>query len=383
MAETEDERIMANDIVVRRVDSGSDFKAFLKFPWKIYRNDPNWVPPIERDIRDRLDKKRNPFFEHADREIFLAFRDGEVAGRIVAVLDENHNSFHEEKIVFFGLFESLNDPDVACALLDAAASWGRERGMTALRGPVNLSLNEECAFLLEGFDSPPVIMMPYNPPYYLKLMEECGLSKIMDLYAYLITRDAVLPPKAAEIVRNLRETSGITVRAIDMKNLKEEAKKIKYVYNNAWEKNWGFVLWTEKEMDHMVQNLKALADPNIILIAEDKGRPVGFGFGFPNYNEIFIKLNGKLTPWNMARILLGRRKIRSMRAPVFGILKEYRMTGLSYLLFDEIVRRGKARGYEWCEMSWMLENNDAINRFSLSVGAKVYKKYRIYQKTIA
>ncbi len=374
---------MGNNIVIRRVDSGADFKAFLKLPWRVYKNDRNWVPPIESDIRNRLDKKKNPFFEHADRELFLAHRDGEVVGRIVAILDENHNAFHEEKIVFFGLYESIDDPEVARALLDAAASWGRERGMTALRGPVNLSLNEECAFLLEGFDSPPVIMMPYNPPYYLKLMEDCGLAKAMDLYAYAITRDVKLPPKVEEILREIRKKSSITVRAVNMKDLKGEAEKFKYVYNNAWEKNWGFVLWTEKEMDHMVQNLKALADPNIILLAEDRGRPVGFGFGLPNYNEVLIKLNGKLTPWNMARILLGRRKIRSMRAPVFGILKEYRMSGLSYLLFDEIVRRGKARGYEWCEMSWMLENNDAINRFSLSVGAKVYKKYRIYQKSIA
>jgi len=368
---------------VRKAASKSDFKKFLSFPWTIYKNDPNWVPPIENDIRGRLDKKKNPFFEHADREIFLAFRGGKVAGRIIAIVDDNHNSFHEEKIVFFGLYESVDDIGVARALLEAAAAWGRERGMDTLRGPVNLSLNEECAFLLEGFDSPPVIMMPYTPPYYLKLMEDCGLAKAMDLYAYRITKDVVLPPKIRELLRDMREKSTITVRSINMRKLKEEAEKIKYVYNNAWEKNWGFVLWTEKEMDHMVQNLKTLADPNIILIAEDKGRPVGFGFGFPNYNEILIKLNGKLNPWNMARILLARRKIRSMRAPVFGILKEYRLSGLSYLLFDEIVRRGVARGYEWCEMSWMLESNDAINRFSLSVGAKVYKKYRIYQKSIA
>ena len=298
-------------------------------------------------------------------------------------MDENHNSFHEEKIVFFGLYESGDDIGIARALLEAAAAWGRERGMDTLRGPVNLSLNEECAFLLEGFDAPPVVMMPYNPPYYLKLMEACGLAKAMDLYAYRITKDVVLPPKIQGLLRDMREQSTITVRTINMRKLKEEAEKIKHMYNNAWEKNWGFVLWTEKEMDHMVRNLKGLADPNIILLAEDEGRPVGFGFGFPNYNEILIKLNGKLNPWNMARILLARRKIRSMRAPVFGILKEYRLSGLSYLLFDEIVRRGVARGYEWCEMSWMLENNDAINRFSRSVGAEVYKKYRIYQKSIA
>lgn len=374
---------MNGSVAVRTVASKSDFRKFLSFPWKIYKNDPNWVPPIENDIRDRLDKKKNPFFEHADREIFLAFRGGKVAGRIVAVVDENHNSFHEEKIVFFGLYESVDDIGVARALLEAAAAWGRERGMDTLRGPVNLSLNEECAFLLEGFDSPPVVMMPYNPPFYLKLMEDCGLAKAMDLYAYRITKDVVLPPKIRELLRAMREQSTITVRSINMRKLKEEAEKIKHIYNNAWEKNWGFVLWTEKEMDHMVRNLKGLADPNIILLAEDEGRPVGFGFGFPNYNEILIKLNGKLNPWNMARILLARRKIRSMRAPVFGILKEYRLSGLSYLLFDEIVRRGVARGYEWCEMSWMLENNDAINRFSRSVGATVYKKYRIYQKSIA
>jgi len=369
-------------IGVERVKTRKDFKMFLFFPWKIYKNDPNWVPPLIVDIKEKLDKEKNPFFEHGDRELFLASKDGEVTGRIVAIVDENHNRFHDEKVVFFGFYESFNDLETAESLLNEVSKWGKEKGMTVLRGPTNLSMNDECAFLLEGFDSPPAIMMPYNPPYYLQLMEKCGLVKAKDLFAFYMTRDHETTQKVQAIVDEIRKKMPVTLRIVDMKNLDEEAERIKFVYNNSWEKNWGFVPWTEKEMNHTVKKLKQFADPNIVILAEDRGKPIGFAFGLPNYNEVLIRMNGRLSPLGILKFLIYRREIKGMRAIVFGVLKEYRQTGISYLLYSELEKNGKKSGYEWCEMSWQLEDNEAINRFCGSIGGKIYKKYRIYEKKI-
>jgi len=371
-----------SEIQIESVKTKSDLKKFISFPWKIYRNDPNWVPPLIADVKERLDKKRNPFFEHADMELFLAYKEDEIVGRIVAIVDENHNKMHEEKIVFFGLYESYNDVNTANTLLERVAEWGRERGMDILRGPMNLSMNDECAFLLEGFDSPPVIMMPYNPPYYLELMEKCGLVKAKDLYAFFMTKDYEAVEKVEGILERARKELRVNLRIIDMKNLDEEVKKIKYVYNQAWEKNWGFVPWTEKEMDHMVKKLKQIADPSLVILAEDNHQPVGFAFGLPNYNEVLRRMNGRLTPLGILKYFYYKNKIKGMRGIVFGVLKEYRMTGLSYLLFTKLADNTIESGYEWGETSWQLEDNVAINKFIESLGGRVYKKYRIFEKKI-
>jgi GNAT superfamily N-acetyltransferase len=367
---------------VEKVVARKDLKAFIRFPWEIYRGDPNWVPPLIADMKERLDPARNPFLEHAEMDIFLARRDGRVVGRIAAILDRNHNSFHDEKIAFFGLYESLNDPEVAAALLDTVGAWGKERGMTILRGPMNLSMNDECAFLLEGFDSPPVIMMTYNPPYYLELMAGVGLVKAKDLYAFVMSRDHETAGKVAAVVERAKKEFPVTLRTVDLKNVRAEADKIAFIYNNGWQKNWGFVPWTENEMKHMVGKLKSLADPELVIFAEIEGKPVGFAFALPNYNEVLRKMNGRLFPVGWLVFLLNRKKIKGMRAVVFGIVKEHHRSGLSYLLYSELERNAVRRGYAWGELSWQLEDNDAINRFAASIGAKIYKRYRILQRLI-
>jgi hypothetical protein len=371
------------NIRVERAETKKDLKTFIRFPWKVYKDDPNWVPPLIADIKEKLNRRKNPFFEHADVDLFLAYNKNEVTGRIAAIVDRNHNKFHNEKVVFFGLYESFNDLETAKRLLGRVSEWGRDRGMEVLRGPMNLSMNDECAFLAEGFDSPPVIMMSYNPGYYLDIMEKCGLVKAKDLYAFFMTRDHETAEKVQQIVEKIKEESTITVRTADMKNLREEAERIKSIYNDAWEKNWGFVPWTDREMDHMVKKLKQIADPSLVIFAEDQGKPIGFAFGIPNYNEVIKRMNGKLFPLGIVKLLLYRKNIKSMRAVVFGILKEYRMTGVSYLLYSELEKNGVAAGYEWCEMSWQLEDNEPINRFVASIGGKVYKIYRIFEKKIA
>ncbi len=376
----EEEKV--NAVVVEKVRTKRDFRRFLLFPWNVYRNDPNWVPPLLVDLKEKLNPKKNPFFEHARMELFLARRAGEVVGRIAGIVDENHNHFHSEKVVFFGLYESFNDPEVARALLDAVAEWGREQGMEILRGPMNLSMNDECAFLLEGFDSPPVIMMPYNPPYYLELMEKCGLHKAKDLYAFFMARNHKEAEKVRSIIEKKEKESTITIRTVTKKTIDEDIKKIQFVYNHAWEKNWGFVPWTENEMMYIAKKLKAIADLDLVILAEDNGKPVGFAFGLPNYNEVLKRMNGRLTPLSILKFLYYRKRIEGMRALVFGIIKEYRQTGLSYLLYAALERNAIRKGYKWGELSWELEDNEAVNRFNLSLGGKIYKKYRIYEKRI-
>ncbi len=371
-----------SDVQIKRVESRKDRKKFMFFPWSVYKNDPNWVPPFVMDFKEKIDKKKNPFFEHAEMELFLAFKNDRITGRIAAIVDHLHNEVHEEKVVFFGLYESYDDQETAKALLDRVTEWGIERKMEALRGPMNLSMNDECAFLLEGFDSPPVVLMSYNPKYYLNLMDKCGLVKAKDLFAFFMTRDHETASKVGQITEKVSKELPVTLRTIDMKNLEDEVGRIKYIYNNAWEKNWGFVPWTEKEMDFMAKKLKAVADPALIIFAELEGRPVGFAFGFPNFNEVIKKMNGRLTPLGLLKYLYYRKKIKSMRAVVFGILQEYRNTGLSYLLYSKLEKNALDNGYEWCDTSWQLEDNEPINRFVQSLGGRVYKKYRLFEKKI-
>jgi len=377
------EGLSVNTVRIEKVVTKKDLKSFIKFPWQIYKGDPHWVPPLIMDVKEKLDKKKNPFFEHSEMELFLAYKNDKITGRIAAIVDDNHNEFHDEKVVFFGMYESFDDLETAQALLNRVAEWGLERGMDTLRGPMNLSMNDECAFLLEGFDSPPVIMMTYNPPFYLELMEKCGLVKAKDLYAFYMSAEEDMLKKIQGIVNEIKKKTNVTLRSVNMKKIDEEVEKIKYVYNNGWEKNWGFVPWTENEMDHMAKKLKTFADPDIVIIAEDKERPVGFAFALPNYNEVLIKLNGRLTPLAILKFLIYRKKIESVRAIVFGIVKEYRQTGLSYLLYSEFEKNVKKKGYKWGETSWQLEDNEAINRFVKSIGGEVYKKYRIYEKSIS
>ena len=369
--------------VIESVAGRRGLNEFIRFARQVYQDDPNWVPPLVVDLKEKLSRKKNPFFAHAEMELFLARRDGRVTGRIAAILDRNHNAVHNEKIVFFGLYESENDPETSAALLDAVVAWGKERGMDTLRGPVNLSLNDECAFLLEGFDSPPVVMMPYNPRYYLELMDRYGMVKARDLYAFLGAKDHKPRPKVQEIVDKLRLEGRFTVRPLSRKTLDQDKDKILHVYNNAWQRNWGFVPWTPAEIEHMVAKLKQVADLRIILLAEDKGRPVGFAFGLPNLNEVIKRMNGRLTPLGILKYLYYRKRVKGIRTLVFGVVKEYQHTGLSYLLYDEFEKRVFGSGYEWGETSWQLEDNDLVNRFCLSVGAHLYKKYRIYEKKIA
>ena len=369
------------DLEIRRITGDEDTERFIRLPWTIYRDSPHWVPPLLKDIRFKLDRANHPFFEHAKMELFLALGGGKVLGRIAATVDDRYNEFHREKTGFFGMFECVNDLGVAKGLFAAAEDWVRSCGMNLIRGPMNLSMNDECGFLLEGFDSDPVVMMPYNPRYYLELCDRCGFVKAKDLYAYLKSEVGVTE-RITKLVERIKEHEHVVIRSVDMKNFNREVALVKEIYNTAWELNWGFVPMTDKEMDQMAKDLKPIAEPTLILFAEVAGKPVGVSVTIPDFNQVLKKLNGKLGPIEILKYFYYKRKITGLRGIVFGLKKEYRRTGISTAMYYETEMAGAKLGYGWCEMSWNLEDNDLINRFDEAIGGKLYKKYRIYEKPL-
>jgi GNAT superfamily N-acetyltransferase len=370
-----------HEVAIHRVEPPRDVETFLRLPWQIYRGHPHWVPPLLQDVRFKLDRSRHPFFEHARMELFLARRGPQVVGRVAAIVDDRHNEFHKERTGFFGMFECADDPEAAGALFAAAELWCKDAGMDRLRGPMNLSMNDECGFLLEGFDSDPVLMMPYNPRYYLALAEGYGLAKIKDLYAFLKDEVGVVD-RIATLVERVKKREGVVVRPLDMRRLEADVAAIQEIYNSAWEPNWGFVPMTASEMDLMAKQLKPIAEPELVLFAEVGGRPVGVSITLPDYNHVLKHLNGRLGPIGILKWFYYKRRITGLRSLVFGLLPEYRRTGINTVLYYETEVRGARLGYKWCEMSWNLEDNDLINRFDAAVGGKLYKKYRIYEKAI-
>jgi GNAT superfamily N-acetyltransferase len=373
-------------VTVTPVSGKRDLDLFIRLPWRIYRGNPNWVPPLLHFQREMFSPKHNPFYEHADVQLLLARRNGKVAGRISAHIDHEHNRYHNEKTGFFGFFECVDDPDVASALLSSAEEWVRARGMDRIRGPLNFSVNGELGFLVEGHDSPPQILMTYTQPYYLGLTEQSGYTKVQDLYAWRWDSQPV-PEGPARIVRELRSRPEVRVRIANMKRVDEEVRTILKLYNDAWSENWGFVPATEAEARQMSSDLKLIADPHIIPFVEIDGKPAAFALALPNLNEAIHDLDGKLFPFGFIK-LLWRMKVkrpRTGRLLLLGIGKEYRSrkyAGLAYLLCDEIYHQARKRGYKWAEFSWTLEDNKLINSLITKIGAHRYKTYRIYEKLL-
>jgi len=370
------------DLSVLPVQDSKRLDDFIKLPWKIYKDDPLWVPPLITEMKKKLNPKIHPFFKHSQVFLFVAYYRGNPVGRIAAIIDFNHNNFHRDKVGFFGLFECVEHYGFAEALLDTASEWLRNRNMNVMRGPMNLSMNDECGFLLEGFKLPPVFMMPYNPEYYLLFMEKYGLKKAKDLYAYLNEGIIKTPEVIEKIAERARKRHHVEIRPANFKRLDEEIQKIKDIYNAAWERNWGFVPMPDEEMDYLAADLKKIAVPELVLFAEIEGKPVGVAVTVPNYNEVLIHMNGKLDLVGITKFLYYRRKIRGLRSLIMGMLKEYRLTGIPVLLFLETAKAGRKLGFEWCETSWNLEDNHLINKFDETIGGRLYKKYRIYEMEI-
>ena len=276
------------------VKTRKGLKKFIDFPYSLYAKDPLYVPLLKREVRDQLTSK-NPFFQHAEAKYFVAEDDGKTIGRIASIVNQRHREFHNEEVGFFGFFESLNDPDVSGRLLEAAAHDLKVKGMKTMRGPMNFSTNEECGFLIEGFDTPPMLMTPYNPPYYSDLMEKYGMQKIKDLYAYIYDVQETPPEKVIRVAA-IAERRGIRVRPIVKKKFHEEMLVFKEIYNSAWEKNWGFIPLTDDELYYLGERLKQIVVPELTLIAEDQGKPIGFMGMVPDFNSVLRHMQGRLTP---------------------------------------------------------------------------------------
>jgi GNAT superfamily N-acetyltransferase len=368
-------------VEVTPVATRKDLDAFVSLPYDLHRNLPLWVAPLRRDVKLLLSPTENPFYEHAAAQHFLARRDGKVVGRISAVDNRLHNEFHQDKVGFFGFFESIDDEAVAARLFDAAAGWLRSRGKDVLRGPASPSMNDEAGLLVDGFETPPTLMMPYNPRYYETLVEAAGFKKSKDLHAYEnIRRD--MPERLNEAVALLAKRYGITVRTLDMKNFDRDVAVIKQVYNKAWEKNWGFVPMTEAEIEHMAKQFKPVVIPELVLFAERKGETIGTAITLPDMN-VALKKNpsGRMFP-GILKVLWAARKIDRGRIIILGTLPEWRGKGVDALMYCATWTNANKRGIYWGEAGWVLENNQAMHNAMTRIGFVIYKTFRMYDRPL-
>ncbi len=369
-----------NPISVRSVLTKRDEKAFIKFQWKIYEGNPYWVPPLLMDRRKLIDRKGNPFYKHAEMELFLAERDGEIVGRIGAIINHNHNKEHNDTVGFFGFFECVDDQQVANALFDTAKKWLKDRRMTAMRGPASPSVNDEYGLLVDGFDKSPAILMAYNPSYYPRLVEEYGFTKAKDLYAYYVHKDKVFADeKITRVSELIKKREGVVFRPLNMKNFDNEVKAIRDLYNRGWQRNWGEVPMTEEEFQYTAKDLKPIVNPELVIIAEVKGKPVGFGLSVPDLNVI-MKDNkrGYLIPF-LVRLLLFKKRIDFTRIIILGVVPEYMKSGIGGVLFYETGRRSVEQGYPHGEASWVVEDNIMMNRGAEMMRGEKTKTYRVYE----
>jgi GNAT superfamily N-acetyltransferase len=366
---------------------GKDLKDFIQVAFDVYREDPAWVPPLHMEITERLTPEKNPFFEHAEVALFTAWKDGKAVGRISAQIDREHLRIHQDNAGFFGFFDTVDDQEVASALVAAAEEWLASRGMTVMRGPFSLSINEETGMLVEGFDSPPTLMMSHHHSYQEALALGAGLQKVKDCYGwkYQVEPAPARAQKAWETINSLPE---VRFRSVRPRNIKKEVRDILDVFNDAWQHNWGFVPATDAEAKKMAADLQLILDKELSFFVEIDGQPVAICVCLPNLNEVVADFGGKLNPVTIAK-LIWRLKIRgpkSARLMLLGIRTDLRgkkrYAPLATAVMAELVRRGLKEGYDWAELGWTLEDNRLINAAIRSMGAKIYKRYRLFEKPI-
>jgi hypothetical protein len=364
---------------VEEVKNKKDLMTFVQFPWEIYQGDRFWVPPLVKDQLLKLSPD-HPFRAHSEMILFLARRGDKMIGRIAGIIDHHYIEFHQEKVGFFGFFESIPDPEVSGFLLKRVAEWLKEHGMEKMAGPTNPSTNDECGLLIEGFDSSPCLMMPYNPRYYPPLFEGFGLKKRMDLYAYLLEKSFFHLDRLDRITERLKKREPrLHTRPINLHRLSEELKIIKEIYNQAWSKNWGFVPMTDDEINLLAKELKPLVVPDLVLFAYWGEEPVGFSVSLPDYNEVLKHLNGKIGILGALKFIYYSKKIDKIRVMLLGVKHAFQKKGVEGLLYIETFRRGIRKGYHRSECSWILEENVLMQHGIEAMGGKRYKCYRIYE----
>jgi GNAT superfamily N-acetyltransferase len=382
--------------------SAADRNRLIKFPFKLYKGDPYWVPPLIGDRKKFLDPKHNPSFEYLQVAYFVAEATvipdhtpkGTITGgmeqdvgTIAAIVNPRHNEIHDDDIGFFGLFECINNQQVVNALLDAAAAWLRGQGRSAMRGPLSFTMTDEVGVLIDGFGDMPRIMMPYNHPYYPDLLEAYGLDKAMDLYAYHLDMMKLwggtpegLPPKLTRVIEKLKQRGKFTVHKLDLKQFDVEVAKVKGIYTAAWEKNWGAVGITDHELAHYAAAMKTVLDPDLAFFIEIEGKPVGVALCLPDANLVLKKMNGHLFPFGFIQALRYQKKISWVRVWALGVLPEYRHLGVEAVMIYEIATQAMRKGMLDIEASWVLENNIDARKSVEGMGAEIYRTYRVYEK---
>ena len=355
--------------------------------WDVYENDPNWVPPLEMDRLKLINQEKNPFYQHADVAWFLAEDGSRAVGRIAAIINHNHNTFHRDNVGFFGFFECVNNPAVARLLFQSAEEYLRSKGMTEIMGPHNPSTNDELGLLVDGFDRPPVILMTYNPRYYIDLFEKNGYSKVKDVFAWLLSTDTSRSEKLIRVTEAMQKRAGITLRSFNRKDFAGEVARIKMLYNEVWEKNWGFVPMTDAEFDFLAGDLKQIYDPDLIFFAEKEGKTVGFALSIPDINQAFH--SGPRIPKGMMNLPLGlwnlltkKKAVDTVRILTLGVAKEFRGRGVDAMFYRKTIEVAEQKGYTYGEASWILEDNDMMNRACEMMNGKKYKTYRVYGKSL-
>lgn len=369
-------------VAVDRVESAADLDRFVKLPFRLYRDDPNWVPPLISDLKATLTPGRNPFWSHAERELYLAFRDGKVVGRVAAILDRSYNAHHNTRVACFGFFELEDDIEVAQALFNAVKGFARAHGVDTVYGPANPSLNDEVALLIDAFDSAPMIKMPYNPPYYRQLVEKSGFTKVKDFHAYSIQMDAPVPEKLQRVMTKLKEKPGLAVRPADLSRAEQELAYIQEVYNDAWTDNWDHVPMTDAEVADLARQITPLIRPETCPFVFYKGEIAGMCVTIPDYNQVLKKMNGRLFPFGWLTFLTQRGKINQARLWALGVKRKFHNLGFDSLLYYESFMGARKLGYKWGEVSMILEDNVGIIRPILMWGGKLYKTYRVYQRAV-
>ncbi len=375
-------------IEIREAKTKQEIRNYIKFAWKIYRRDPElnkyWVPHPIADYEKTLDTARYPLWEHAERACFTAWKQGEMVGTITATVNYRHNETHHDKVGFWGFFECVNDTEVSTALFDAAKAWLSAKGLNAMRGPISPSMNDQLGMLAKGYDSPPVFLMTYNPPYYHDLCKHYGFEVAQELVAFIVDQTTIDYPRLKRLADNLAQRYKVKLRKIRMKQWQDEAKILFKLYNAAWEKNWGFVPFTEKSFLYLAADLRKIADEDLLFILENEhGEPIGCSISLPDVNVALKHVNGNpFTPLGLIKFLWYSRKITTIRTIIMGVVPEYRNRGLDSIFHAATIENGLRKGFNAAELSWVLKSNTQMMKLGEAIGGKPYKEYLIYEKPI-
>ncbi|HUZ18651.1 MAG TPA: hypothetical protein VMV68_09690 [Spirochaetia bacterium] len=374
-------------VEVREVNDAKELRAFIRLPWKIYKNDPNWVPPLISDVKRTLDRKKSPFFEFGEAIYYIAYKEGAPAGRISAHINNRHNTYQKATDGFFGFYECIDDPEVSDSLLKAACDWVKSKGMTRILGPASFTIYDEPCFMIDGWDADPptpIIMQNYNPRYYLDQMAKSGFGKEIDWYAYRVDEGRSLSKAMLGAKERLIKSKGFVFRNVDLKHIDDEVVKIKEIFNDAWSENWGHHPYTERQVDRIKEALVAIVDPRLCYMVETSdGQPVACAVILPDINPAVRKMNGRILPIGWIYLLRARRRTPGTRAFMMGVLKPYRHTGVDVAMVVEAMVVGPPLGYKWADCSLIVETNEPMIRLVEKWGGARYKSYRIFSRRLS